>query len=86
MLSKKKLLNLSLAFIISLAMIQTVHASTNAFDDGYKDGRTDFLDGYEKNSYCNPDNSDSNPDAYCTWYKGGYEAGWVAASVLYGQQ
>jgi hypothetical protein len=45
MLSKKKLI-LSLAFIISLAMIQTVHASTNAFDDGYKVARSDFLNGY----------------------------------------
>ena len=46
MLSKKKFLILSLAFIISLAMIQTIHASTNAFDDGYKAARSDFLNTF----------------------------------------
>ncbi len=29
-------------------MIQTVHGTTNDFDS-YKDGRSDFLAGYEKN-------------------------------------
>ena len=67
-------------------MFQSVYASTNAFDDGYQAARSDFLDGYENNSYCDPYNSDPNPDAYCTMYKLGYAAGWAAAEGLYGNQ
>ena len=84
--SIKQILIVSFAFIISLGMFQSVYASTNAFDDGWQTARSDFLDGYEKNSYCDPYNSADNQDLYCTLYKAGYEAGWAAAEGLYGNQ
>jgi len=65
---------------------QEASASSNAFDQGYENGRSDYLNGYSKDSYCDPNNAASNPDAFCAAYKAGYEAGWLAASLLYGNQ
>ena len=65
----------------------TVQASSNEpFREGYEDGKEDYLSGNSNQSYCDPYNSDPNPDAYCTWYKLGYTAGWVYAQGLYGNQ
>ena len=46
---------------------------------------TERLDGDDKNSYCNPHNTDSNLDLYCALYKTGYELEWTAAQGLYGR-
>ena len=87
-LSEKQILIVPLVFVLIVGIMQTVDATSKrgAEEVGYEDGRNDFLNGYEKNPYCDPDNSDPNPDAYCAWYKAGYEAGWLAASLLYGNQ
>jgi hypothetical protein len=63
-----------LMFTSLLGIVQYAEAS-NAFNEGYNNGRNDYLDGYAKDTYCDPDNSASNPDAYCAAYKIGYEAG-----------
>lgn len=73
-------------FAVAMAEQQSVSGTSSAFDQGYQDGRNDFLDRNSKNPYCDPDNSSSNPDAFCASYKAGYEAGWLAASLLYGNQ
>ncbi|MGC1134484.1 MAG: hypothetical protein WA941_16770 [Nitrososphaeraceae archaeon] len=48
--------------------------------------RTDLLNGNPKYGYCDPNNTAPNPDAYCATYKAGYEAGWLAAELLYGNR
>jgi hypothetical protein len=77
---------LLLAIVPMLLLQQLAFGTTNAFDQGYQNGRNDYLDGYAKDPYCDPDNSASNPDAFCAAYKAGYEAGWLSASLLYGNQ
>jgi hypothetical protein len=75
------------AGVIGMTQVpQTTMASRSAFDEGYDNGRSDFLDSNDKVSYCDPDNTASNPDAYCALYKAGYEVGWAAARGLYGDQ
>ena len=69
----------------SLGIVQHAEASS-ALNEGYNTGRNDYLNGNMKDTYCDPDTSDSNPDAYCFQYKIGYEAGWAAARGLYGDQ
>jgi hypothetical protein len=76
--SKKQILIVSLALtaIVGMMMMPTVQGSSNdPFDDGYQDARNDAQNDNSKNSYCDPDNSDSKPDLYCAIYKAGYEAG-----------
>jgi hypothetical protein len=65
---------------------QQIHASKSAFDQGYADGREARLNDGSSQAYCDPNNSASNPDAYCALYKSGYWAGWNAAGLLYGDQ
>jgi hypothetical protein len=79
------ILIVSLMFISLLGIVQHAEASS-AFNEGYDDGKDDYLNGGEKNSYCDPYNSAPNPDAYCATYKIRYEAGWAAARGLYGDQ
>jgi hypothetical protein len=44
---------------------QGAYAGRDAFDQGYDDGREARLNGGSSQAYCNPDNDDPNPDAYC---------------------
>ncbi|MFZ0511172.1 MAG: hypothetical protein WAM14_06165 [Candidatus Nitrosopolaris sp.] len=48
----------------------------------YNNGRTAYLNSYDFNSFCNPGYGDS----FCASYKLGYNAGWLAASTIYGGQ
>jgi hypothetical protein len=52
------------------------------FADGYelgkKNGQEAYEDGNKHNSKCPPNDSLS----FCTGYKAGYEAGWIAAATL----
>ena len=65
-------------------MLQTQKVyGKDAYWTGYDDARDDYLEGNSKNPYCSPNVDDPSPDAYCAWYKGGYESGWAAASLLY---
>jgi hypothetical protein len=88
-LSEKKILVASLVVTAIVGMIMpTVHAtiSNDPFDDGYQDGRNDYLQGNGKNASCDPYNSDPNPDLYCAIYYTGYEAGWNTAQGLFPRQ
>ena len=68
-------------------IVPTIQATSNDHvKEGYQDGREDALQGNSKNSYCDPDNSDLNPDLYCAIYRASYEAGYAAAQGLYGNQ
>jgi hypothetical protein len=72
--------------IFGMMQMQTIQASNGAFDQGYRDGKDDYLNGESNHAYCDPYNSDPNPDAFCAAYKLGYQAGWLAAGNLYGDQ
>lgn len=51
-------------------IVPTIQATSNdPVKEGYQDGREDALQGNSKNSYCDPDNSDPNPDLYCAIIK-----------------
>jgi hypothetical protein len=74
---------LLLAIVPMLLLQQLAFGTTNAFDQGYQNGRSDYLEGYTKDPSCDPYNTAPNPDAFCASYRAGYEAGWLAASLLY---
>ena len=78
--SIKQILIVSLSFIISLAMVQTVYASTNAFDDGYQAARSDFWTDTKKIRTVTLIILTPILILYA-WYKLGYEAGWAADKV-----
>ena len=89
--NKKQILIASIAIIAGMIMMPAtivVGAPPNnnrggAEKIGYEDGKNDYLNEDPKNPDCHPYNPDPNPDVYCIWYKIGYEAGWIAASILY---
>ena len=77
----------TLLVTVSLAtQQQSVYSSSEAFDQGYQDGRDARLNDGSSQAYCDPNNNAQNPDAYCALYKSGYFAGWNAAGLLYGDQ
>lgn len=48
------------------------------WDDGYAEGKDDFLVGSAKEYDCSPNNSDE----YCQDYRNGYDSGWDAQESL----
>jgi hypothetical protein len=80
----RKSLHILILAVVSLAVIftaqqQQAQASTSAFDQGWKNGESDYKTGQDKNPRCNSDIEAST----CASYRLGYEAGWASASMLW---
>lgn len=57
----------------------SVRAAEGPFDEGWKNGESDYKNGDDKNPRCNSDVEAST----CASYRAGYEAGWLSASLLW---
>ena len=70
----------TLAILATIVATTTTAASVQArplfagpgYDDGYEEGKNDFLVGNSKGYDCSPNNSDD----YCDSYRDGYGDGW----------
>jgi hypothetical protein len=69
---------LLIVFSIQQQQLQATNYTTPAYEQGYSDARADYLEHGEVayDPYCDPDNSAPDPEAYCSAYTDGYEAGW----------
>ncbi len=58
--------------------LQATNYTTPAFEQGYSNASSNYLEHGEVayDPYCDPDNSAPDPVAYCSEYVDGYEAGW----------
>jgi hypothetical protein len=80
----KKLMVISLALIMALALATLLHgnsvlARTNAYNQGYWNARNTYMNGGYFDDHC----SFKHSDTYCFDYKLGYRIGWTAAQLLH---
>ena len=63
---------------IILTVQQQQVQAMNAGEAGYAQGKNDKQNGQEHNARC----PDGITDAQCALYRAGYDAGWVATSII----
>jgi hypothetical protein len=69
---------LTLSSVTSASASSIVGSYGDGYELGKKAGQSDYESGSGHNSKCPPNDSLS----WCTGYKVGYEAGWIAAATL----
>ena len=69
---------LALSLVTSASASSIVGSYSDGYELGKKAGQSAYESGSGHNSKCPPNDSLS----WCTGYKVGYEAGWIAAATL----